>query len=73
MEIGGVSSGREPLVSSNPTILLRVKSSANILSDDEFQFNEQLFLLGYSEGGYATLAAQRGIELNFNDEIPKAS
>ena len=47
-----------------------VKSLSNIIqSDDEFQFNEQLFLLGYSEGGYATLAAQRGIELNFNDEI----
>ena len=37
--------------------------------DDPFQFNDQLHLLGYSEGGYATLAAQRGIELNYNDEF----
>lgn len=35
----------------------------------KFQSNNQLFLMGYSEGGYATLAAQRDIELNFFDEF----
>ena len=37
--------------------------------DDPFQFNDQLHLLGYSEGGYATMAVQRGIELNHADEF----
>ena len=35
----------------------------------EFQNNNQLFLLGYSEGGYATLAVQKDIESNFSDEF----
>jgi len=36
---------------------------------DKFQYNDQLFLIGYSEGGYATLAAQRGIQLNYSEEL----
>jgi len=43
--------------------------SAELEGDDQFQFNDQLFLIGYSEGGYATMAVQRGIELNFSDEF----
>ena len=38
-------------------------------NNDDFQLNDQLFLMGYSEGGYATLATQRGIQLNYSDEI----
>tara|TARA_A100000164_G_scaffold303773_1_gene279547 strand:- start:2201 stop:3580 length:1380 start_codon:yes stop_codon:yes gene_type:complete len=34
-----------------------------------FQYNNQLFLLGYSDGGYATLASQRGIELSYQNEF----
>lgn len=34
-----------------------------------FQFNDQLHLIGYSEGGYATMAAQKGIEESFSDEL----
>ena len=43
--------------------------SFELEGNDRFQFNEQLFLLGYSEGGYATLAAQRGIQLYHSDEM----
>ena len=43
--------------------------SFTLEGDDQFQFNEQLFLFGYSEGGYATLAAQKGIQFNFSDEL----
>ena len=43
--------------------------SYELQNDDNFQFNDQLFLMGYSEGGYATLAAQRGIQLNYYNEI----
>ena len=47
-----------------------VKELSFILEgDDHFQLNEQLFLFGYSEGGYATLAAQKGIQFNFSDEL----
>ena len=35
----------------------------------KFQFNDQLYLFGYSEGGYATLAAQKGIQLHFSEEL----
>mgnify|MGYP001231607452 CR=1 FL=1 len=34
-----------------------------------FQYNNQIFLLGYSDGGYATLASQRGIELSYQNEF----
>jgi len=43
--------------------------STELEGEDQFQFNDQLFLIGYSEGGYATMAVQRGIELNFSDEF----
>ena len=39
---------------------------------DEFsniQYNEQLFLAGYSEGGYATMATVKEIEENLSDEF----
>ena len=45
------------------------KFSKEINGAQKFQSNNQLFLLGYSEGGYATLAAQKDIELNFFDEF----
>ena len=43
--------------------------SNELNGDQKFQNNNQLFLLGYSEGGYATLAAQKDIELNHSDEF----
>ena len=46
-----------------------VKQLSHDLQNNNFQFNDQLFLMGYSEGGYATLAAQRGIQLNYSDEF----
>ena len=36
---------------------------------NELQYNEQLFLAGYSEGGYATMAAVKEIEENLSDEF----
>ena len=47
-----------------------VKQLSFILDgNDQFQFNDQLYLFGYSEGGYATLAAQRGFQLDYPDEF----
>ena len=43
--------------------------SQTLNEGETFQYNDQLFLAGYSEGGYATLAAQSGIEQLYNDEF----
>ena len=43
--------------------------SQTLINEQSFQYNDQLFLAGYSEGGYATLAAQSGIEQLNNEEF----
>ncbi|MEL1232879.1 MAG: dockerin type I repeat-containing protein [Candidatus Neomarinimicrobiota bacterium] len=43
--------------------------SQTLINEGSFQYNDQLFLAGYSEGGYATLAAQAGIEQLNNEEF----
>ncbi len=43
--------------------------SLTLQNEDTFQFNQQLFLIGYSDGGYATLASQKGIEQIYHDEF----
>lgn len=37
--------------------------------DYGYQYNDKLFITGYSEGGYATLAAQKYIETYYSDEF----
>ena len=37
--------------------------------NDQFQINGQLFLTGYSEGGYATMATHQIIERDYSDEF----
>ena len=37
--------------------------------NDQFQINEQLFLAGYSEGGYATMATHQIIERDYTNEF----
>jgi alpha-beta hydrolase superfamily lysophospholipase len=41
-----------------------VKSAKEFLSNKNIPFNDQLFLAGYSEGGYVTLAAAHELEFN---------
>jgi alpha-beta hydrolase superfamily lysophospholipase len=41
-----------------------IKAGKEFLESRKFATNNRLFLVGYSEGGYATLAAQREIESN---------
>ena len=38
-------------------------------NNSQFSINEQLFLVGYSEGGYATMAAHQIIERDYSDEF----
>ena len=39
------------------------------LENNDFSINEQLFLAGYSEGGYATMALHQIIERDYSDEF----
>ena len=43
--------------------------SIEMEGNDGFQCNDQLFLAGYSDGGYATLASQKGIQIDYSDEF----
>lgn len=44
-----------------------IKAAKEFLTEEEIKFNDKLFLTGYSEGGYVTLAAAKEIELNVSD------
>ncbi|MBW3544651.1 MAG: lipase family protein [Bacteroidetes bacterium] len=41
-----------------------IKAAKYFLQQEQIAFSEELFLLGYSEGGYVTMAAQKEIETN---------
>ena len=47
-----------------------LRASRRFLTDNNVATNGQLFLTGYSEGGYATLAAQKEMEQNLAAEFP---
>ncbi|MES2828805.1 MAG: lipase family protein [Bacteroidota bacterium] len=46
-----------------------IKAAKEYLKNQKISSSGRLFLLGYSEGGYATLAAQREIELNPSHQL----
>ncbi len=46
-----------------------LRAVRNYCDKNEIGLNDQLFLTGYSEGGYATLAVHREIEENYTDEF----
>ena len=47
-----------------------IRAAKSYCSDNEIGLSGQLFLAGYSEGGYATLATQKEIEENYWSELP---
>jgi predicted esterase len=49
------------------TILDMLKAGAELAQQKGIQFNGKLFLAGYSEGGYVTMAAHKAIEENTLD------
>jgi len=51
------------------SIIDMLRATRQLLSDRGVPVNTQLFLTGYSEGGYATLAAQKEIEQNLSGEF----
>ena len=69
----GISDGLHPYQIKEPygtdvvDILRATKQFSN--ESDQFQVNDQLFLAGYSEGGYATMATHQIIERDYMDEF----
>lgn len=57
----------ETLASATIDLLFAAKK---YLLNNHIAFNNQLFLAGYSEGGYATLATQRTLEERYQGEFP---
>ncbi len=47
-----------------------LRAARRLLANNSVATNGQLFLTGYSEGGYATLAAQKEMEQNLPAEFP---
>lgn len=50
--------------SSALVVIDMIKSAKEFLNEHKIPFSDKLFLAGYSEGGYVTLAAAREIETN---------
>ena len=46
-----------------------LRASKAFLKSKNIRFNQQLFLAGYSEGGYATLAMQKQLQEHFTSEF----
>ena len=49
---------------ASSTVIDLVKAAKEFLNEQKIVFNEKLFLAGYSEGGYVTLAAAKEIDEN---------
>ena len=72
----GSSEGYHPYIIADtytPAIVDMIRSVKNLSEElnlnNSFMYNNQLYLLGYSEGGYATMSAQRDIEQYMSDEF----
>jgi len=46
-----------------------MRAAKNKLEELGIQINDELFLLGYSQGGHATMATHKAIEEEYNDEF----
>ncbi len=51
------------------TVINGMRASRELLAEKEVALNGQIFLFGYSQGGYATSAAQKEIEEKYADEF----
>ena len=68
----GVSTVIHPYVHAKSlaiSVIDFIRASKSFCDSQGISFNEKLFLGGYSEGGYVTLATQKEIELNYSSEI----
>jgi pimeloyl-ACP methyl ester carboxylesterase len=51
------------------TVIDLIVAARHYFADNNIAFNNQVFLGGYSEGGYATLAAQKKLQELYSDSI----
>ena len=69
----GDSEGMHPYQIKEPygTCVVDLLRAVKHYSEENYQFevNDQLFLVGYSEGGYATMAAHQIIERDYDEEF----
>jgi pimeloyl-ACP methyl ester carboxylesterase len=68
----GISTQMHPYVHANSlslSIIDLLRAAKTYLQSIEKTPTDQSYLSGYSEGGYATLAAQKEIEENYSDEF----
>ncbi len=68
----GASKLMHPYIHANLTATTTIdllRAAKTLLKSSSTNLNEQLFLYGYSEGGYATLATQKEIEQHYADEF----
>jgi poly(3-hydroxybutyrate) depolymerase len=68
----GVSEGLHPYVhaaSLSTTIVDFLRAVRQFCAGASILLDDRLFLMGYSEGGYATMAAHRAIESEYADEF----
>ena len=72
----GSSGGYHPYIIADtytPAITNMIRAVKQLSTDlninNSFMYNTQLYLFGYSEGGYATMATQRDIEQSMSDEF----
>ncbi len=56
-------------IASASVVVDIIRAGRQFANENGINLNGQVFLAGYSEGGYVTLAAQKDIELNHSPEI----
>lgn len=69
----GLSQGMHPYIhagSEASAVVDMIRAARSFCAERSINLNSQLFLTGYSQGGHATLAAQREMELHLPDEFP---
>ncbi len=68
----GISEGLHPYVHAKSlaiNVVDMIRAAQSLSEQEGVALNDQLFLMGYSEGGYATMAAHREIEQLHPDEF----
>ncbi len=68
----GESNSLHPYVHAHSlatTIIDALRATKQLVAEKGINLNSQLFLAGYSEGGYATMVAHREIQKNYSDEF----
>lgn len=68
----GVSEIHHPYHLAKPSatcVIDMIRASKKFAENSNISLNGKIFLAGYSEGGYVTLAAQKEIDMNYHNEI----